>query len=128
MNQHEHSASILDVFGSTPLIELAHIGSGLDGRILLKLEYLSPGFSKKDRAALRIIEEAERAGELQPGQTVLELTSGNMGTGLAIVCAAKGYPFVAVMSEGNSPERAAMMRALGRRGRARRAGSGREAW
>ena len=79
----------------------------------MKLEYLNPGASKKDRGALRIIEEAERSGALQPGQTVLELTSGNMGTGLAIVCAVRGYPFVAVMSAGNSPERAAMMRALG---------------
>ena len=85
----------------------------MNGQILMKLEYLNPGASKKDRAALRIIEEAERSGELQPGQTVLELTSGNMGTGLAIVCAVRGYPFVAVMSTGNSPERAAMMRALG---------------
>ena len=99
--------------GDTPLVELSRLTDGLDGRILMKLEYLNPGFSKKDRAALRIIEEAEASGDLQPGQTVLELTSGNMGTGLAIVCAAKGYPFVAVMSQGNSEERARMMRALG---------------
>ncbi|MER8696962.1 pyridoxal-phosphate dependent enzyme [Mesorhizobium opportunistum] len=71
------------------------------------------GFSKKDRAALGVIEEAEASGVLTPGQTVVELTSGNMGTGLAIVCAIKGYPFVAVMSKGNSQERARMMRALG---------------
>jgi cysteine synthase A len=99
--------------GQTPLVELSRITADIDGRILMKLEYLNPGASKKDRAALRIIEEAERSGALQPGQTVLELTSGNMGTGLAIVCAVRGYPFVAVMSAGNSPERAAMMRALG---------------
>jgi cysteine synthase A len=80
---------------------------------LAKLDYLNPGFSKKDRAALGVIEEAEKAGLLSPGQTVVELTSGNMGTGLAIVCGIKGYPFVAVMSVGNSPERAQMMRALG---------------
>ena len=60
-----------------------------------------------------MIEEAERNGSLAPGQTVVELTSGNMGTGLAIVCAIKGYPFVAVMSKGNSPERARQMAALG---------------
>jgi cysteine synthase A len=95
------------------LVELSRITADIDGRILMKLEYLNPGASKKDRAALRIIEEAERSGALRPGQTVLELTSGNMGTGLAIVCAVRGYPFVAVMSAGNSPERAAMMRALG---------------
>ncbi|MDH3990965.1 MAG: cysteine synthase family protein [Gammaproteobacteria bacterium] len=79
----------------------------------MKLEYLNPGLSKKDRAALRIIEEAEESGALRPGQPVIELTSGNMGTGLAIVCAVKGYPFVAVMSKGNSTERARMMQALG---------------
>ena len=95
------------------MLELSRTTANLDGRILMKREYLNPGFSKKDRAALRIIEEAERDGLLQPDQTVLELTSGNMGTGLAIVCATKGYPFVAVMSRGNSPERAAMIRALG---------------
>lgn len=99
--------------GRTPLVELSRIAAGIDGRILMKLEYLNPGASKKDRAALRIIEEAEHSGALQPGQTVLELTSGNMGAGLAIVCAVRGYPFVAVMSSGNSPERVTMMRALG---------------
>ncbi|MDX1405119.1 MAG: cysteine synthase family protein [Woeseiaceae bacterium] len=115
MNEHNRygACSILDAIGQTPLVELKRICADIDGRIVAKLEYLNPGFSKKDRAALRIIEEAERSGELQPGQTVIELTSGNMGTGLAIVCAAKGYPFVAVMSKGNSPERARMMRAFG---------------
>jgi len=105
--------SILEAIGNTPLVELSRITRALPGRILLKLDYLNPGFSKKDRAALGIIEEAERSGTLRPGQTVVELTSGNMGTGLAIVCAVKGYPFVAVMSHGNSAERAHMMRALG---------------
>jgi cysteine synthase A len=107
------SASAADAIGDTPLVHLQQIASGLDGRILIKLEYLNPGSSKKDRAALRIVEDAEANGTLSPGQTVLELTSGNMGTGLAIVCAVKGYPFIAVMSKGNSPERARMMRALG---------------
>jgi cysteine synthase A len=105
--------SVTAAIGNTPLVELSRITAGLDGRVLMKLEYLNPGFSKKERAALRIIEEAEQSGALSPGQTVLELTSGNMGTGLAIVCAVKGYPFVAVMSKGNSEERARMMRALG---------------
>jgi cysteine synthase A len=79
------------------------------------MEYLNPGFSKKDRIALEIIEEAEKSGSLKSGQTVIELTSGNTGTGLAMVCAVKGHPFVAVMSRGNSPERARMMNALGAR-------------
>lgn len=106
-------SSILEAIGNTPLVELSRFTHAVSGRILLKLDYLNPGFSKKDRAALGIIEDAERSGALHPGQTVVELTSGNMGTGLAIVCAVKGYPFVAVMSRGNSPERAKMMRALG---------------
>jgi cysteine synthase A len=106
-------SSVLETIGQTPIVELARIGRGLRGRVLAKLEYLNPGHSKKDRAALGIVEAAERNGELRPGQTVVELTSGNMGAGLAIVCAIKRYPFVAVMSRGNSSERAAQMRALG---------------
>lgn len=105
--------SVLGAIGNTPLAELSRITRGLDGRILAKLEYLNPGFSKKDRIALQMLEEAELEGKLKPGQTVVELTSGNTGTGLSIVCAVKGYPFVAVMSKGNSTERARMMRALG---------------
>lgn len=105
--------SIIEAIGNTPLVELSRITRGLDGRILAKLEYLNPGFSKKDRNARQMIEEAEENGELAPGQTVVELTSGNTGTGLAIVCTLKGYPFVAVMSKGNSRERARMMSALG---------------
>jgi len=105
--------SVLGAIGNTPLVELSRLTSGLEGRILAKLEYLNPGFSKKDRIALQMIEEAEVDGRLRPGQTVVELTSGNTGTGLSIVCAVKGYPFVAVMSKGNSMERARMMKALG---------------
>ena len=105
--------SVLGAIGNTPLVELSRLTRGLEGRILAKLEYLNPGFSKKDRIALQMIEEAEVDGKLQPGQTVVELTSGNTGTGLSIVCAVKGYPFVAVMSKGNSMERARMMKAFG---------------
>ncbi|KAG9252390.1 tryptophan synthase beta subunit-like PLP-dependent enzyme [Emericellopsis atlantica] len=107
--------SAVDAIGRTPLVRLSRITSslGLEGSILAKLDYLNPGGSKKDRVALGIIEEAERLGTLKPGQTVVELTSGNTGTGLAIVCSVKGYPFVAVMSRGNSVERARMMAALG---------------
>jgi cysteine synthase A len=106
------SDSVLDAIGDTPLVRLDRFWRG-DGEILAKLEYLNPGGSKKDRIAQRMIEEAEADGSLTPGRTVVELTSGNTGTGLAIVCAVKGYPFVAVMSRGNSEERAKMMRALG---------------
>lgn len=105
--------SVTEAMAWTPLVALDRLTEGLDGRIVAKLEMLNPGFSKKDRAALRIIDEAERRGDIRPGDTVVELTSGNMGTGLAIVCAVRGYRFVAVMSKGNSSERARMMRALG---------------
>jgi cysteine synthase A len=106
-------ASAVEAIGNTPLVELARLTKGMDGRIFAKMEYLNPGLSKKDRIARQIIEEAEADGALNPGQTVVELTSGNTGTGLAIVCAVKGYRFVAVMSKGNSMERARMMSALG---------------
>lgn len=105
--------SVVEAIGETPLVELARIAKGTGGRLLAKLEYLNPGFSKKDRIARQIIEDAEADGTLQLGQPVVELTSGNTGTGLAIVCGIKGHPFIAVMSRGNTPERARMMRALG---------------
>jgi len=107
--------SVIETIGDTPLVDLTRLCAHLrlEGRILAKLDYLMPGFSKKDRAARRIIEDARACGELAEGQAVIELTSGNMGTGLAIVCGVLGHPFVAVMSEGNTPERARMMRALG---------------
>ncbi|CAJ1944507.1 unnamed protein product [Cylindrotheca closterium] len=101
--------------GSTPLVNLSRLTKHYDlqGRILAKLEYLNPGFSKKDRIAKHMIEDAKTSGQLQPGQPVVELTSGNTGTGLAIVCGVLGHPFTAVMSKGNSMERARMMNALG---------------
>jgi cysteine synthase len=105
--------SVLEAIGETPLVELSRLTRGMEGRILAKLEYLNPGYSKKDRIALQMVEEAELSGALKHGQSVVELTSGNTGTGLAIVCAVKGYHFVAVMSKGNSMERARMMAALG---------------
>jgi cysteine synthase A len=113
MNPNTLLPSAVEAIGNTPLVELSRLTRDLDGRILAKLEYLNPGFSKKDRIARQMIEDAEVAGDLQPGQTVVELTSGNTGTGLAIVCGVRGYPFVAVMSRGNSMERARMMAALG---------------
>ena len=106
-------SSTIAAIGETPLVELSRLTRGIPGRILAKLEYLNPGFSKKDRIARQIIEDAEADGRLKSGQTVVELTSGNTGTGLAIVCGVKSYPFVAVMSRGNSMERARMMSALG---------------
>lgn len=107
--------SVIEAIGDTPLVALDRLTArlGLSGRILAKLDNLLPGYSKKDRAARAIIAAAREDGSLHPGQPVAELTSGNMGTGLAIVCGVLGHPFVAVMSAGNSVERARMMRALG---------------
>src|SRR4051794_3472058 len=104
--------SVLDLIGNTPLIELSRIHRG-PGRVLAKAEFRNPGGSMKDRAALQIVRDAEEDGRLRPGQTVVEMTSGNMGSGLAIVCGATGHPFVAVMSRGNSPARRVQMAALG---------------
>ncbi|HPJ25819.1 MAG TPA: cysteine synthase family protein [Synergistaceae bacterium] len=108
-------SSVLETIGNTPLVALDRLTAhyGCSGRILAKLEFFNPGLSKKDRIALFMIRESEEAGLLKPGQTVVELTSGNTGTGLAIVCALTGHPFVAVMSRGNSRERMRMMQALG---------------
>lgn len=107
--------SITEVIGRTPMVRLSRItrALGLSGTLLAKLEYLNPGHSKKDRIALEMMNEAKASGDLRKGQTVVELTSGNTGTGLAICCKAMGHPFIAVMSAGNTPERARMMRALG---------------
>lgn len=107
------AASILDAIGYTPLVALDRLAAGLPCRVLAKVEFYNPGGSIKDRVARAMIEAAEREGRLKPGMTVVELTSGNMGIGLAIVCAVKGYRFIAVMSEGNSVERRRMLRAFG---------------
>lgn len=109
------ASSIVDTIGDTPVVSADRLLSrlGLSGRLLVKLEYMNPGLSKKDRVALELVEEARRSGELKPGQPVVELTSGNTGTGLAIVCSILGHPFTAVMSRGNSSERARMMTAFG---------------
>jgi cysteine synthase A len=109
------ASSVVELIGHTPVLELNRIRRrfGLEGRLLAKLENLNPGGSKKDRVALAMIRAAAESGRLTPGQPVVEVTSGNTGTGLAIVCRALGYPFYAVMSAGNSRERAQMMRALG---------------
>jgi cysteine synthase A len=107
--------SAMHAIHGTPTIDLTRLTRhlGLEGHIIAKLEYLSPGFSKKDRIARQMIEEARASGVLAPGQPVVELTSGNTGTGLAIACACLEHPFIAVMSRGNSMERARMMRSLG---------------
>ena len=107
--------SIDQTIGNTPLVELGRLIRHLNlrGRLLAKLEYFNPGFSKKDRIALEMIRDAKASGVLRDGQRVVELTSGNTGTGLALVCRTLGHPFIAVMSRGNTMERARMMQALG---------------
>lgn len=109
--------SIIDVIGNTPMVELHRIvrTEALGGRLLAKLDHLNPGYSKKDRIAREMMLHAREAGLVKPGQTVVELTSGNTGAGLSLVCKALGHPFIAVISKGNSIERARMMRALGAR-------------
>ncbi|QVN19936.1 pyridoxal-phosphate dependent enzyme [Burkholderia pyrrocinia] len=94
---------MVDAIGATPFVRLDRLtkAHGLEGTILAKLGYLNRGFSKKDRAAQGIIDKAERSGALRPGQTVVELTLGNIGTGLAIIGGVKSNPFVAVVSKGN---------------------------
>ncbi|MCU0919599.1 MAG: cysteine synthase A, partial [Burkholderiaceae bacterium] len=106
--------SILGTIGNTPLVKLRKLGpAGVS--VYVKLESFNPMGSVKDRMALAVIEAAERSGELEPGQTVIEATSGNTGIGLAMVCAERGYPLVIVMAENFSLERRKMLRFLGAR-------------
>jgi cysteine synthase len=104
--------SILDTVGNTPVIRVNNLAPE-HVSLYVKAEYFNPAASIKDRLALNIIEAAERNGSLHPGQTVVEATSGNTGIGLAMVCAAKGYPLVVVMSESFSIERRKLIRFLG---------------
>ena len=104
--------SILQTVGKTPVVELRALAPK-NARLFAKLESFNPGGSVKDRLALAVIEQAERDGMLRPGQTVVEATSGNTGIGLAMVCAAKGYPLVIVMAESFSVERRRLMRFMG---------------
>ena len=106
--------NILGTIGRTPIVRIQRLAPpGVT--LYVKCEFFNPLSSVKDRLAIAIIEDAERRGHLQPGQTVVEATSGNTGIALAMVCAAKGYPFVAVMVETFSVERRKIMRMLGAR-------------
>jgi len=105
-------ANILETIGNTPVVRINHLApDGID--LFVKIEAFNPLGSVKDRLALGVIEDAERTGALKPGQTVIEATSGNTGIGLAMVCAAKGYPLVVTMAESFSIERRKLMRFLG---------------
>ncbi|MGB6010307.1 MAG: cysteine--tRNA ligase [Desulfobacterales bacterium] len=107
------SFSILDQIGNTPLVEIKHLNPNPQVKILAKLEYFNPGGSIKDRAALFMIENGEKSGELTPDKTVIEATSGNTGIGLALVCSVKGYKLLLTMSDAASVERQKILKARG---------------
>src|SRR5580765_965839 len=105
-------SSILETVGRTPVVRINKLApNGIS--LFVKIEAFNPLGSVKDRLALGVIEAAEKSGELKPGQTVIEATSGNTGIGLAMVCAQKGYPLVVTMAESFSVERRRLMRFLG---------------
>src|SRR6188474_3017676 len=105
-------AHILETIGHTPVVRINKLAPS-HVSLFVKIEAFNPLGSVKDRLALGVIEAAEKTGELKPGQTVIEATSGNTGIGLAMVCAAKGYPLVLTMAEPFSVERRKLMRFLG---------------
>ncbi len=105
--------SILDTIGNTPLVRLSRLASGLRPQLVAKVESLNPGGSIKDRVAVSLIDAAERDGRLKPGDTIVEPTSGNTGTGLAIVARLRGYRVVAVMPDKQSEEKIDLLRAYG---------------
>src|SRR5437667_250190 len=106
--------NILRTIGKTPIVGIQRLAPP-HVTLYVKCEFFNPAASVKDRLAIAIIEDAEQSGALKPGQTVVEATSGNTGIALAMVCAAKGYPFVATMAETFSVERRKIMRMFGAR-------------
>ncbi len=104
--------SVVETIGNTPCVRVNNLAPA-NVEVYVKAEFFNPAASVKDRLAISIIEEAEKRGDLKPGQTVVEATSGNTGIGLAMVCAAKGYPLVVTMAESFSVERRKLMRFLG---------------
>src|SRR5436305_13739953 len=105
--------SVLDLIGDTPLVRLSRIGRGLTCDLIAKMETTNPGGSVKDRPAVAMVDAAERDGLLKPGGTIVEPTSGNTGSGLAIVAAQRGYRCIFVMSDKMSDEKVALLRAYG---------------
>lgn len=105
--------SVLDMIGSTPMLRLNKMGRGLKAEILVKMEFMNPTCSVKDRIALFMIEEAERRGDLKPGATIVEPTTGNTGIALSLVASLKGYKMIVVMPEFVSKERRIICETLG---------------
>jgi cystathionine beta-synthase len=105
--------NIIEAIGNTPLVKLNSVTDGIKATILAKVEYFNPGNSVKDRMALRMIEDAEKAGILKPGGTIIEGTSGNTGMGLALAAIAKGYKCIFTMSDKQSKEKMDILRAVG---------------
>src|ERR671928_1178707 len=110
---HGIAETVVDVVGRTPLVRLNRVVPAGGARVLAKMESLNPGGSVKDRIAVAMIEEAERAGRLRPGATIVEPTSGNTGIGLAMVAAARGYRLVLTMPEDMSLERRHLLARFG---------------
>jgi cysteine synthase A len=106
-------ANVSELIGRTPLVRLNRLTDGLDAQVVVKLEFYNPANSVKDRIGAAIIDAAERSGELQPGGTIVEATSGNTGIALAMVAAARGYSVILTMPETMSTERRVMLRAYG---------------
>lgn len=105
--------NIVEAIGNTPLVRLNKVADGIKGTVLAKVEYFNPGNSVKDRMAVRMIEDAEKAGILKPGGTIVEGTSGNTGMGLALAAISKGYKCIFVMSDKQSKEKQDILRAVG---------------
>ncbi|MGZ3429518.1 MAG: PLP-dependent cysteine synthase family protein, partial [Polyangia bacterium] len=106
-------ATVLDAIGQTPIVKLNKVAAHVKSDIYVKLEYMNPGGSMKDRVAMNIIRDAERRGLLGPGSTIIEATSGNTGAGLALVAAIRGYKCIFVMPDKMSTEKIAALRAFG---------------
>src|SRR3954469_3072681 len=106
-------ANIVEAIGNTPIVRLNKVASHVKSDIYVKLEYLNPGGSMKDRVAINLVRDAERRGLLQPGGTIVEATSGNTGAGLALVAAIRGYKCIFVMPDKMSQEKIASLRAFG---------------
>lgn len=107
--------SILDTIGNTPMIRMDRIAKkyGIPGTLLGKVEYFNPGHSVKDRMALKMVEDAEKAGKIKPGGTIIECTSGNTGMGLALAAIVKGYKLICTTSDKQSKEKMDVLRAMG---------------